>query len=121
LKILLDEDVPQPLTRALGTHDVSTVVSMGWASIKNGELLELIAERGFEVFITGDKRMPTQQHLHDRPFAVLILSAINWPVIRRHIAAIEVAIERAEPGMVSHVECGVFVPKQRQTGGNFSQ
>jgi hypothetical protein len=43
LKILLDEDVPQTLTRALGTHDVSTVASMGWACLsnsQNGKMLE---------------------------------------------------------------------------------
>jgi hypothetical protein len=36
-------------------------------------------QEGFEVFLTGDKNMPNQQQLAARSFAVLIMSAINWP------------------------------------------
>jgi uncharacterized DUF497 family protein len=40
----------------------------------------LIEHGRFNVFLTGDKNMQNQQRLDDRPFAVLIMSAINWPV-----------------------------------------
>jgi hypothetical protein len=62
-----------------------TVVSMQWGGIKNGELLTLIERECFNVFLTGDKNLPNQQRLEDRPFAVLIMSAINWPVIRPYV------------------------------------
>jgi hypothetical protein len=65
------------------------------------------------VFLTGDKNMQYQQPLAGRPFAVLIMSAINWPVIRPHVDKIAAAIAAAEPGTVTMVECGVFLPRSK--------
>jgi predicted nuclease of predicted toxin-antitoxin system len=108
LKILLDEDVPQKLVRFLPAHEVHTVVSMAWGGIKNGALLSLIESEAFHVFVTGDKNMQNQQRLQGHPFAILILSAINWPVIRPHVQNISAAIEEAKPGTVAMIDCGVF-------------
>jgi hypothetical protein len=44
--------------------------------------------------------MEAQQRLDDRPFAVLVMSAINWPVVRPYVRAIVAAIEAARPGTV---------------------
>ena len=81
MKVFLDEGVPRKLVPFLSGHDVHTVVSRGWGGLKNGALLALVETEAFDVFLTGDKNMPYQQPLTGRPFAVLILSAINWPVI----------------------------------------
>ncbi len=115
MKVLFDEDVPHKLTRALPSHDVHTVVSMGWGGIKNGELLTLIEDEQFEVFLTGDKNMTNQQRLEGRRFAVLIMSAINWPIVRRYVHEISEALDTARSGTVSMIDCGVFValPKPR--------
>ena len=108
MRILLDEDVPHKLIRFLVGHTVETVVSMQWGGVRNGKLLALIEELGFDVFITGDKSMQTQQRLHGRPFAVLILSAINWPVVERHAQRIVNSVESAKAGDVVRVDCGSF-------------
>jgi len=81
LKVFFDEDVPRKLVRFLPQHDIHTIVSMEWGGIKNGALLTLIERGGFHAFLTGDKNMENQQRLEGRPFAVLIMSAINWPVV----------------------------------------
>ena len=62
MKVLLDEFVDQRLAKDIVGHDVETVVSMGWASIKNGQLLALAA-REFDVFITVDRNLSFQQNL----------------------------------------------------------
>ena len=77
---------------------------MGWSGVKNGELLKLVESRGFQVFLTGDKNLPKQQRLEDRPFAVVVLSAINWAVIRKYVPTISTAIDSAAPGTVSKVQ-----------------
>ena len=110
MKVLFDEDVPAKLARSLPEHEIHTVVSMQWGGIKNGELLLLIERAHFDVFLTGDKNMQTQQRLQGRPFAVLIMSAINWPVIRPHTQEISIALGEAQPGTVKMIECGAFVP-----------
>jgi len=45
---------------------------MGWAGTKNGELLSL-AEREFDVFITVDRSLASQQNLPKFSIAILIL------------------------------------------------
>jgi len=40
---------------------------------------------------------------------VLIVSAINWPVVRPHIQKISVAPDEAQPGTVKTIDCGVFI------------
>jgi hypothetical protein len=77
--------------------------------IKNGALLKPIEREGFSVFLTGDKNMESQQRLEGLPFAVLIMSAINWPVVRPHTQKISGAIDNALPGTVRKINCGVFV------------
>jgi predicted nuclease of predicted toxin-antitoxin system len=109
LKVLFDEDVPQKLARSLPRHEIHTVVSMQWGGIKNGALLTLIAEERFDVFLTGDKNMQSQQQLEGRPFAVLVMSAINWPVVRPHVHKISLAIDEAQTGTVSTIDCGIFI------------
>jgi hypothetical protein len=87
---------------------------MQWGGIKNGALLTLIERERFDVFLTGDKNMQDQQRLKDRPFAVLIMSAINWPVVRPHVHEISVALDDARPGTVNTIDCGVFVPRPKR-------
>lgn len=47
---------------------------MGWSGRKNGELLRL-AEKEFEVFITVDNNLTSQQNLSQFNVAVLVLRA----------------------------------------------
>ena len=47
---------------------------MGWATIKNGELL-VLAEKEFDVFITVDRNISFQQNLSKFGIAVLVLRA----------------------------------------------
>jgi hypothetical protein len=65
--LLLDESVPRRLRHTLPSHDVRTVVEMGWSGIKNGELLALAAANRFDAFVTVDKRLPYQQNLATLP------------------------------------------------------
>jgi predicted nuclease of predicted toxin-antitoxin system len=76
MRILLDECLPARLRRDLPGHDVQTVPQAGWASIKNGKLLRLIAASGkFDVFLTVDKNLPREQKIEGLPFAVVVLRA----------------------------------------------
>jgi predicted nuclease of predicted toxin-antitoxin system len=112
LKVFFDEDVPRKLARSLPRHEIHTVVSMQWGGVKNGALLTPIEREAFEVFLTGDKNMENQQQLEGRPFAVLVMSAINWPVVRPNVPIIAAAIDEAQPGTVKLIDCGVFIRRR---------
>jgi hypothetical protein len=76
LKLLLDECIDRRLAKELEGHEVKTVPQMGWAGIKNGELLTL-AEKEFDVFITVDRNLSFQQNLPKFNTAVLVLHAFS--------------------------------------------
>jgi len=50
VKLLLDECVDQRLAKEFHNYSIMTVKRMGWAGIKNGQLLTL-AEQQFDVLI----------------------------------------------------------------------
>ncbi len=74
MKILLDECVDRRLAREFADHSVITVPRRGWAGINNGDLLAL-AEKEFDVFITVDRKLATQQGLTKFKIAVALLRA----------------------------------------------
>lgn len=74
MRVLLDECVDRRLARQLSSHAVKTVPEMGWATIRNGDLLAL-AEKEFDVFVTVDRNLSFQQNLPRFKIAVLILRA----------------------------------------------
>jgi len=74
VKVLLDECVDWRLSRAIAGHDVKTAKQMGWASVKNGELLALASER-FDVFVTVDRNLSYQQNVQAVPIAIVVLHA----------------------------------------------
>jgi len=76
MRILLDECVPARLRHELPGHEVRTVSHAGWSGIKNGKLLRLVADSGqFDVLLTRDKNLPSQQQIETLPFAVVVLRA----------------------------------------------
>ena len=63
MKILLDECIPRRFKESLVGHICLTVPEVGLAGRKNGELLSLAEQDGFEVFLTLDKGLQYQQNL----------------------------------------------------------
>jgi predicted nuclease of predicted toxin-antitoxin system len=56
MKILLDECIDRRLAREFADYEIETVPQMGWAGIKDGQLLVLAAAE-FDVFITVDRNL----------------------------------------------------------------
>ncbi len=78
MKILLDESLPRKLCNSFpGEHEVYTVLEKGWLGKKNGELLKLMIEDKFELFVTVDRNLPYQQNLERLPLTIFILCAFD--------------------------------------------
>ena len=60
MRILIDECLPRELADELVGHEVRTVQQTGWAGLSNGELLGKVSG-SFEVFLTIDKRIESEQ------------------------------------------------------------
>ncbi|HKR21587.1 MAG TPA: hypothetical protein VJS17_03290 [Pyrinomonadaceae bacterium] len=72
MRILLDESVPDIIQTRLTAFPISTVSQMKWRGVKNGALLDLMAQQ-FSILITTDKNLPFQQNLKKRQVSVIIL------------------------------------------------
>lgn len=74
MRILLDENLDWRLQRDLPGHEVKSVPLIGWAGLKNGDLLTQ-AEQQFDVLLTMDSNMVHQQSLAKYRIAVIALKA----------------------------------------------
>ena len=74
MKILFDECIDRRLTKEFVGYDIKTVPQMGWAGIKDAELL-LLAATEFDIFITADRNLSFQQNLAQFDIAVIVLQA----------------------------------------------
>lgn len=101
MKLLLDECLDWRLRHDLPGHEVKTVHEMGWDGIKNGRLLAL-AERDFQVFITGDRNLSFQQNVTHLSIAVVVLKAqsIRLVHIRPLMAKLLILLPSLKPGQV---------------------
>jgi hypothetical protein len=112
VKVLLDENLPHRLRHRLGSHEVYTVSYMGWAGLKNGELLKAAEEADFEVFVTGDRTLPYEQNLTGRRIAVLVLSTIDRDILKSNAHLIVTALDNLTLGSIAQVDCGSFTRKK---------
>ena len=74
MKILLDECVTKHLKTHLTDHKVFTVREMQWGGIKNGKLMALCAEFGFDILLTIDKILQYQQNLQKYNLTIVVLN-----------------------------------------------
>jgi hypothetical protein len=105
VKVFLDECIDWRLSRDIGGHEVKTARQMGWAAIKNGELLALASEH-FDVFVTVDRNLSFQQNLTRLPIAVIVLQAATSRLadLRPLVQGLLSAIESAKHGAVTIVD-----------------
>jgi hypothetical protein len=110
MKVFLDENLPHALRSTLMGHEVFTAQFMGWAGIKNGRLLSLVEDDGFDVFVTADQSIQDQQNFRERRIAMVYLTSQKWAVLSLRVQEILAAIETSQPGSAQVVECGKFRP-----------
>ena len=76
MRVLLDEQLDWRLGRFFGEgFEIETVARRGWRGKKNGELLKLMEDAGFQALVTIDRGIPHQQNLSQFAVAVVSLAA----------------------------------------------
>jgi hypothetical protein len=104
MRVLLDEQLPLDLSLELLGHAVDTVVSRGWAGIKNGELLGRM--RGaYDVLVTMDRGIEFQHQIGALPFGIVVVRARSNRIqdLRPLVSSIVTAIDATKPGLVQRV------------------
>lgn len=105
MKVLVDECIDWRIKRFLGEPiEARSVHEMGWTGVKNGELLKL-AEQEFDVLLTVDQKLPSQQNLAAYQIAVVVVQASDnrLATLTRGVELIESAIRNANKGEATYV------------------
>ena len=104
MRLLIDERLPRALKRLLAEHECRTVQEMGWSAKRNGELL-LLAEKGFDVFVTVDQGIEYEQNLANRKITLLVLGARSNQIedLAPIIPAALAALRGIQPGQIVRV------------------
>lgn len=78
MKILIDENIDIRFKRNFEvSYEVYTVKDMGWNGVKNGRLLQLLADNNFDCWIVVDKNIPYQQHTNNIPCLIIVLDVFR--------------------------------------------
>jgi Domain of unknown function (DUF5615) len=106
MRVLLDEQLPRQLAAEISGHDVSTVQQCGWAGLKNGELLRVGADAGFEVLVTADRNLQFQQNLSQSRLGIILLVATSNALedLVPLLPGLLAAIPKSRPGQLQRVE-----------------
>ena len=91
-RVLLDHCVPYPFRDLLVDCTVSTALEMGWAQLKNGELLDAAESAGFEVLITADKNLRYQQNLSGPRIAIIELPTNRLRLVANYAPQVNAAL-----------------------------
>jgi hypothetical protein len=71
-RILIDECIDRRLASEIVGYEVTTVPQAGWAGLSNGELLTK-AQHKFDIFLTIDQNLSSQQNISKYEIAVVVL------------------------------------------------
>ena len=104
MRILFDHGTPAPLTPFLTGHTITKAKDAGWDQLPNGKLLDAAEEAGFDVLITTDKNLATQQNLERRAIAVVVLGNSRWRVVQRYVHEIAAIVNATTPGSYVEIE-----------------
>jgi len=103
MRILFDNGTPKPIAKVLIGHQVSHARQIGWHELKNGELIRMAEDAGYDLLLSNDKNIRYQQNLQGRRIAVVVLGNSQWPMVRRHLEEIAAAVDAATPGSYTEV------------------
>ena len=105
MKVLLDECIPRKFKHHLSGLECYTVPEEGLAGKKNGELLSLAQEAGFEVFLTVDRGIEFEQNLKQRSIAVVIIRAQSSRLsdLLVHVPEVLMVLPSLRPGQLARI------------------
>jgi hypothetical protein len=104
MRILFDHGTPAPLIPFLAGHAITKAKDAGWDRLTSGEFLQATEEAGFEVLVTTDKNLSTQQNLRGRALAIVVLGNSQWRILQRYVRKIAAVVNATTPGSYVEIE-----------------
>jgi len=92
MKVLFDVNTPH-----LPEHEVTFAQDMGWAELRNGDLIHA-AEGRFDVLLTADQNLRYQQNLRGRVLAIVVLPTNRLREVLRYVDDLRRVLAAIKPG-----------------------
>ena len=70
------------VARLLTGHQVDTVQGLGWQALSNGSLLLAAETAEYDVLVTCDQNITSQQNMRRRKIRLVVLWTNRWPDLR---------------------------------------
>lgn len=106
MRIIVDECLPNKLTKALSVagHSAVLVQKAGYSGLEDGALLREIQDE-FDVFVTIDGNLLYQQNLAANRVGIVVLKASTnaFEDLEPLIPDVLAILETIQPGEVTHV------------------
>jgi len=99
VRILIDESLPRYLKQVLVEHSAFTVQEMGWAGIRNSELLAK-ANSNFDVLLTADKNLRYQQNLSGLALAIIVFPSNRLSVVKTLVPQVKEVLSVIRQGEI---------------------
>lgn len=104
MRIIFDQATPVPIRSFLQGHTVRTAAQQGWDKLRNGDLLAVAEEAGFDLLLTTDKNIRYQQNLAARKIAIVVIGQQQWPQLRPQVQRVVDAVNAAGPGTYVEID-----------------
>ena len=104
MKVLLDDMLPAAVAGLLPDHAVTTVKAAGYTGLLNGELMRGAVADGYDVLVTADRNLPSQQNVPASGISVILVRGSRMADIEPQTARIRAAVAGVKPGTVTRVE-----------------
>ena len=111
MRILFDQGTPVPIAGYLTGHVVGISADLGWDQLRNGELLAVAEQSGYELLLTTDKNLVYRQNLTERTIAIVVIGHSQWSVLKPHVQRVVEAVNVAVPG--SYAEVDIPLPPKK--------
>ncbi len=102
MRVLLDENIPEQIIPDFVGHECAHVIPIGWSGTKNGALIAKAEQAGFNVIVTYDSSMPSQNDISSKNLALVILKPKEQGVqaTRALMGEVLIALTTCKPGDV---------------------
>jgi predicted nuclease of predicted toxin-antitoxin system len=102
VKILLDECLPLDFRHSFPGHKTHTAQWAGFKGKKNGDLLQEAEAAGYDVVLTVDQGILSQQNVAKRRISVIIISSKTNQVedLLPSVSAVPEALTKIAPGQI---------------------
>jgi len=111
MRILFDQGTPVPISGYLIGPTIGISADLGWDQLRNGELLAVAEQSGYELLLTTDNNLLYQQSLRERTIAIVVIGHSQWPALKPHVQRVVEAVNAAVPG--SYAEVDIPLPPKK--------